>query len=228
MYFAKDKNEEFLVNLPNPNVLGTYMCPYRNCMQIYCSFAHSLVELKIWEFLNKNEISMQMLAAHQKNLKKNNLIKCIETENKQVFERNKVLHKIVNDGNINKLKELLKYSDGEILSDFNENNESILHVAVKNKSFELIKLFLEGQEFRKCLQSNQLSNCQYYSFINHKSVAGLTAFECLLLNNLNIQENLEPIFNLFLECDDCEVEKALEICKQKSFTDFERKLIERI
>jgi hypothetical protein len=235
MYYAKQRDKEswFPVNVPNPYVPDNSECPYllkyKKCIQLECSYAHSLVELEIWKFLSNNDINMQILAFHQQKLKYGNQIKCSGAKSYLVFERNKVLHEIINDGDINKFKEFIKYCNGDILSDYNEKNESILHVAVKNKNYEMIRLLLDCDELRDCLESSELSNCQYYSFINHQCAGGLTAFESLLTNNLNINENLEQIFKLFLECDDCEVEKALELCKQNDdFNNFERKLFERI
>ena len=40
-------------------------------------------------------------------------------------------------------------------------------------------------------------------------------------------EKLESIFDLFIKCDMCDIDKALQICKEKGFADFKRRLFER-
>jgi hypothetical protein len=230
MYYAKQKDHESKcrVNVPNSHVPDNGLCPYLKkygkCSHTNCLYAHNELELEIWKFLNKNKISIQLLASNQQKSKSIS----IKYNNKSHFERNKVLHKIINDGDINDFKQFIKYSNVDILNDYNELNESILHVAVRNKNYEIIKLILDGEELRNCFDSNDLANCQYYSFINHKSSEDFTPFELLLNNNSKIDENLEKIFILFLECRNCEIGKALKICDQKGFQDFERKLIERL
>ena len=89
----------------------------------------------------------------------------------------------------------------------------------------MIKLFLDGCELRQSFKLSDLSICRFYSLINHKSHDGNTPLEWLLHN---AGDKLKDIFQLFLECDECEIEEALKICKEKKFIDYDLQLTQRI
>jgi hypothetical protein len=224
MYFAKKRNNHDSndIVIKNPNITNKGECPYKKkygtCSHVNCAYAHSSLEIDLWKYLEDNEITMQLLACHQQKISKGNVIK---VDNKNVFERTKVIHEIVNTGNVTTFKDFIKYSNDEILKEYNENSQSLLHVAVRNKNSDMIKLLLDGSELRKCFNSNELSNSRFYNFVNHKSNDGYTPFEWLLHNGYSLSYKiLEHIFNLFFECDFCDIEEPIKICKHKELIDF--------
>ncbi len=139
-----------------------------------------MLTLIVWNFLDSNKITLQSSAFNQQKLTANNSVKQFK-----IFERNKVVHAIVNCGNVSLFKEFIKYSKDDILEVYNENSQLLLHISVINNNYEMIKLFLDGCELRKCFKLNDLPICRFYSFINHKSNDGETPFEWLLNNSSN-------------------------------------------
>ena len=226
MYFANQSdNQTYCVFVKSPITERTnqgeclYLKYNGKCSQSNCHYAHDPIQLKIWEFLIENEITLQLLACHQQKRKTGNL------NNRDIFDRNRVVHTIVNAGNVGEFKEFIKYGRCDILQDYNQKGQSLLHVAVSNLDYDMIKFLLH--EVFDCFALNDLANYEFYSFINHNSNDGFTPFEFLLSNSVNKDEKLESIFDMFIECDMCEIDKALQICKQKEFADFERRLFER-
>ena len=76
-----------------------------------------------------NKINIQLLAFHQQKSTSIDKVK-----NFQRFERNKVVHAIVIDGNVKRFKEFIKYSKDDILEEYNENGQSLLHLGVIHKN----------------------------------------------------------------------------------------------
>jgi hypothetical protein len=220
----------FPVKIPNFNLPTNDFCPYleeyKKCIHTNCAYAHNPLESEIWKFLHENNIHIHHLAYKQQ-ASKHYSIKL--SDNKEIFERSKEVHKIVNGGDLIQFKKFIKYSTDSILEDYNEESESILHVAVKTRKWEFIELFLDNDKLRNCFDSNELANCRFYAFVNHKSINGFTAFEWLLNNILIFDSiNLERIFKLFLDCTSCEIKEALEICKTKNLSNFEKQLSDRM
>ena len=172
MYFANhsDDQDTNCVLVKSPVTEGTNQdeCPYLKyngkCSQSNCHYVHNPIQLKIWQFLNENEITLQLLACHQQKRKTGNLFKL---NNQNIFDRNRVVHTIVNADNVVEFKDFIKYSSCDILQDYNQNGQSLLHVAVNNMDYDMIKLLLE--DLFDCFALNDLAICEFYSFVNHKS-----------------------------------------------------------
>jgi hypothetical protein len=235
MYFANKKNRDdsdfVTVNISNEDKtnMKSRECPFKihlnKCSHELCPYANSQVELDLSKFLDENEITIQFLAFHQQQRRGSYFTKI---KNKCLFDPSKVLHEIVNNNDLDGLKNFIKFSDDEILKYYNKNNESILHIAVLNMDYDIIQFLLDQYELTKSLKDGQLSFGNYRWFVNHKSNDGCTPFECLLnSNNMIVDENFKNIFNLFSKSDDCEIENAQNICKQKRLIDFEQQLLER-
>jgi hypothetical protein len=60
---------------------------------------------------------MQLLACHQQKLKTNNLT---NLKNRSIFDRNKEVHKILQEGNVNEFKDFIKYSNEDILKEYDK------------------------------------------------------------------------------------------------------------
>ena len=147
-------------------------------------------------------ITLQLLACHQQKRETDNLFEFLKTS---IFERNKLVHSIIDDGDVNKFKNFIKYSNCNILNDYNENGQSLLHAAVSKMNFDMIKIFLDGCELGKCFD---MAYCEHYNFVNHKSNTGDTPFEILLKTNIetNSEDERKAIFELFIKCDTCEID----------------------
>lgn len=232
MYFAFDKNSTELLRVrkPNLNIKDYRICEFLNQPQgcnfgMGCIYAHNHLELNIWNFIYKNELSMQLLTSYQQ---KKNSPNYMKISNREAFDRCKTLHEIVNTSSVENLKKFIKHCKYDIFKEYDANGYSILHVAIKNNDYEMIKLFLDGCELAKCIETNDISNYDYDQFINHIANDNHTAFTLFLSGHTEFNENFEKIFNLFIQCREYDVKNALKICQDKKLDRFEQKILERL
>ena len=204
MYAVESASNSTKVRKPNNTQLTClkeciYLKDFKRCsFGLNCIFAHSAIELNLWKRSLEHKFDDMI---DNKRMK--------ELDMKRIFNRGQTLHLIVNKGDLNQFIDFIKFSESDILNDCNYLGESILHVCVKNKNETFIN-FLLNEIWKNYFESKRCPSANFKDFINRKSNNGQSAF-LLFINTFcsaDIDDTTSTIFNLFVECEDCDLEEA--------------------
>lgn len=187
---------------PNSVTICTNMI---DCCPKLCPFAHSLSEQKVWETLRTNKIELHEFIL--KNLKLKGETVIFNNETVKIYSLQQDLFQFVKDGNIERLKLILKKYDQRILFNYDDAGNNILQIAVNLLDLEMIQFLLDHESLSNSLDNDCIYEANYIDYVNNLNHNKETAFLMIMKkledehDDFNKQKLKEFIKLTFLEND---------------------------